>query len=247
MAEGCAMRNTNLLFGVALCLVVLLASTDATYSAPLLSSSDKQAVFISPLERWEPTWHRKEYVSLLENAGYHVDVVLDEDASISFLKTGLASYDVIVLRTDSFTYEGYSYYCAGDDVTAKSRADFAAEISQHEVQVGACVGFSGAFIRDNYPANSLRKGLVFVVDGYSADLSSSFLKAGSAVYVGYYDANTLAWGRTDCMSLKWLSYMARGDSVKDATLNLYVYVNRGHGQTALWPSMFSYGDVTYRL
>jgi len=237
----------DLLFGVALCLMGLLAFTNVAYSAPLLSSSSKEALFLSPLERWEPTWHREDYVSLLENAGYHVDVVLDEQASISFLKTGLASYDVIILRTDSFQSEGYSYYCAGDAVTAQTRAEHAAEISQHEIQVGACVGFSNAFIRDNYPANSLRKGLVFVVDGYSADLSSSFLKAGSAVYVGYYDANTLSWGRTDCLSIKWLSFMSHGDTVKEATVDLYVYVNRGHGQSALWPSMFSYGDVTYKL
>ena len=78
------------------------------------ADSSKQAVILSPLENWMPTWGLESHISLLQHAGYQVDVLLNENASISFFKTDLAKYDLIVLRTDAFMREGLTFYCAGD-------------------------------------------------------------------------------------------------------------------------------------
>ena len=244
--EGCQMNPKTILL-VTLFVLTVIASASNGYAMPLFADTSKRAVFLSPIEEWRSTWNLEEYVSLLESAGYQVDVLMNGNVSISFLKSGLSDYDIIILRTDSFYYEGFSYFCTGEPVTDNASETFAQEISNREIHVGACIGFSAEFIRLNYLENSLRPGLVFVIDGYSAELSSPFISAGASVYVGYYDAYPLGWGRIDALSIKWLSYLAKGNSVKEATPLLYNYLTGGHGDTASWPTIFWYGNGTYKI
>jgi hypothetical protein len=199
------------------------------------------------MERWMPTWDLEGYVFHLERAGYHVDVLLEENVSISFLKTGLANYDIIILRTDSFDDEGVSYYCSGEPDTIKTRSAFAAEISLGELQVGECVGFSEAFLKHNYPASRLRPGLVFAIGGLTADLSSLFLEGGSSAFVGYNDLVGLQWGRLDALSITVLRYLSEGYTLKDALKQLDSYIHLGHGKTATWPSLNWSGNGDFKI
>jgi len=216
-------------------------------AAQLLSGTSKQAVFLSPWERWMPTWWLDGYVIQLERAGYHVDVLLNEEVSISFLMTGLANYDLIILRTESFYDEGLSFYCSGEPVTSKSSTTFAAQIAAKELQVSHCIGFSMLFLKDNYPPGSLRQGLVYVFGGPSAELSTAFISAGAAVFIGFYEPYSLGWGRMDALSIKYFRYLAQGSTIKDATLQLYNYLNTGHGSTSTWPIIYWYGNGGYKI
>jgi len=232
---------------VTLCVISALAGMNNSFAAPFFSEAGKQAVILSPLENWMPTWNRDAYVSPLERAGYQVDVLLNGNVSISFLKTGLAKYDVIILRTDSFQGEGPEFYCAGDPVTSRTRAAFSKEIAAQEVEVGICVGFSILFLQHNYPVGSLRRGLVVVVGSPAGGLSSAFTRAGSAAFVGYYDVLNLNWGRIDCLTQKLLAYLSEGSTVRDSVIQLNNYIYRGHGATANWPSIFWYGEATFKI
>ncbi len=217
-------------------------------AAPSFSgASGRQAVLLLPLEDWRPTWNFEGYVSALERAGYQVDVLYNGNVSISFLKTELAKYDVIILRTDSFERQGMNYYCSGEPVNWHSRSTFAAEISAREVSVGVCVGFSLLFLQHNYPAGSLRPGLVVVVAGGSAELASAFVTAGSSAFIGYYDIYSLGWGRLDAITTRILKYLSQGLTVKDAVLELYRYLNKGHGHTATMPSVYWIGNADFKI
>jgi len=232
---------------IALFFLSAVAGTNHVVASSLFSEAGKQAVFLSPMERWMPTWDLEGYVFYLERAGYHVDVLLDESVSISFLKTGLANYDIIILRTDSLDAEGASYYCSGEPVTAKTRTTFAAEISSGEIVVGACVGFTAAFLKHNYPAKSLRPGLVFAIGALTADLSSAFLEGGCSAFVGYNEILGLHWGRLDALSIGLLRYLSGGYTVKDALKQLDSYIHWGHGNSATWPSLFSSGNEDFKI
>jgi hypothetical protein len=194
-----------------------------------------------------PTWNMNGYVSQLEHTGYQVDILLNENVSITFLKSELADYDLIILRTDSFVQEGASYYCSGDPVTTETSATFASEISLGELQIGACLGFNTKFLQHNYPAGSLRPGLVYAVGGYTAELSWAFLAAGASAFIGYDGSFSLGWGRVDAMSIKMLGYLSQGYAVEDAVIQLYIYLNTGHGVTADWPSPYWSGDGSYKI
>jgi hypothetical protein len=230
-----------------LCILTVTAGITNVAAAPFFTGTSRLAAFMSPLERTMPTWHQDWYVSMLENAGYKVDVLINEDVSIAFLETGLAKYDVVILRTDYFTGEGLNYFCAGDPATSKTRSTYAHEISSHEVDVQECTGFSLLFLMNNYPAGSLH-GFVYVISGASAELASAFIKAGASAFIGYFeDIYGLAWGRLDALSTQVLKYMSRGASVKDALNQLYRYLMSGHGMTATLPPIYWYGDGDFKL
>ena len=216
-------------------------------AVPSSGETSKQAVFLSPLERWMPTWNLDSYVSLLERAGYHVDVLLDESVSISFLRVGLAKYDLIILRTDSFNQESMNYYCSGEQITRQTSTNFANEISSKELQVGVCVGFSLVFLKNSYPQNSLRHGLVYVLAGGAAELSSAFLDAGASVFISYNEFFTLRFGRMDAFSQAFFKYLSRGNTVKDAWQELNIYLKIGHGNEASWPQLHWSGDGNYKI
>ena len=232
---------------IMLCVLTIATGVSNGFAMPFFTDASKQAVFLSPLEKWDPTWRLEAYISPLQRAGYQVDVLLNENVSISFLKTGLAKYDLIILRTDSFTLEGFSYYCSGETATFKSRATFAAEISSREVGIAACVGFSMLFLQHYYPAGSLRPALVYVLGGPSAELSSAFLSAGASAFIGYYEAYSIGWGRMDAYSQKLFEYLSQGYSVVDATMQMLAYLKTGHGNTADWPASYWAGDGSFTI
>jgi hypothetical protein len=218
-------------------------------AVPWSGETSKQAVFLSPMERWMPTWNLESYVSLLERSGYHVDVLLNEGVSISFLRAGLAKYDLIMLRTESFSNEEVNFYCSGEPVTRQARTTFANEISSHELQVGVCVGFSLIFLQNSYPANSLRAGLVYTVGSLTEELSSFFLEAGAKIFITPQstDGYTLQWGRADAFSLQLFKYLSRGSTVKDAIAQLKTYLHTGHGESVDWPMLYCRGDETLKI
>ena len=227
-----------------LLVLCVAASASQAHAMPAFSGSTKRAVFLSPLEDWYQTWNLDTYRSVIEKAGYQVDVFLNGEVSIAFLETGLSNYDLIILRTDSFAYEGADYYCAGDPVTPKSSATFASQILLQEVHVSACVGFSTKFIQHNYPSGSLR-GLVYVLAPSSANLSYVFRSAGASVFIGYTMDFSLRWGRMDAMTQKYFSYLANGETVIDASWHLSLYLRAGHGITADWLQLYWVGDGNY--
>ena len=231
---------------IALCVLPLVTGISNGFAAPSFTATTKRAVFLSPLEKIEPTWGFDAYKSLLERAGYQVDILLDGDASISFFETGLAKYDLIVVRTDSIVSEGLTYYCAGDKADASARGTFAGEIGLKEVLVGQCVGFSTLFLRNHYPAGSLR-GLVIAIGSNTADLSTVFLGAGATALIGFYDEHYTQWGILDSYSLKLLYYLSQGYSVESANIQLYMYLYAGHGETADWILPYWAGDGSYKI
>jgi hypothetical protein len=232
---------------VTICILSVLLGAGNAFAAPFYTDTSKQAVFISPLEGWTPTWNIAAYVSPLERAGYHVDILLDGNVTVSFLETELAKYDVIVLRADSFEYEGQSYYCTGEPVNFKTRATFTSETSSGELRMEACLGFSVQFIQNHYPRGSLRHGLVLAVGSTTAELSYAFLNAGAAAFIGYYEEYSLQWGRLDSFSQKFLNYLSLGYTTKEASMQLQLYVYHGHGQSADWPDLYLSGDANCKI
>jgi hypothetical protein len=233
-------------FVATLFVLFMISGASQAVAAPLSTATAKQAAILSPLESWMQTWNMVTYVSLLQYAGYQVDVLQNDQVSISFLKTGLAKYDLIILRTDFFNDESLTYFCSGEPVTSNTAGTFASEISAKELRIGVCLGFSILFLRDNYQNGTLH-GLVYALGGGTAELSGEFLRAGSSVFIGYDQAFSLQWGRMDAYSQQFLKYLVRGYSVEDAQVELRSYLITGHGVTADWPEFRWIGDGNYKI
>lgn len=193
-----------------------------------------------------PTWNLQGYLSPLEHAGYHVDVLLNENVSISFLAGNLTNYDIIILRTTWFQSEGTTYYCSGEPVNQASTA-FAGEITSKELGIDICVGFTALFLQSSYPPGSLRHGLVYVLGPVGDELSAVFLAAGASVFIGYHEDFPLMWGRMDAFSQALFRFLSQGLTVRDSVAQLYLYLIRGHGATATWPHPYWSGDGKFKI
>ena len=247
---------------VALAILCIFSSSflpGSAFASPLIFDGPNgggTAALISPLEKWEPTATIEAYTSILESAGYSVDAILDEAASVEFFRTGLSNYDSILLRLDSFYYEGLSYFCTGQtlEVNAISQRSeyakqYAAEIAAHEISLeGPCVGFSMIYILHSYAKGSLH-GLVIAVGPGTPELAAPFLSRGAAAFITYDTPveYSLSWGRTDCTTLAILRILAEGYTVKNAVAQFYIRATRGHGNTATWPSIYWVGDGDYTM
>ena len=232
---------------IALFVISVVAGANQSAAVPLFTESGKRAVLLSPLESWMPTWNLDTYVVLLERAGYSVDVLLDENVTISFLSTRLVDYDIIILRTQSFEWRGTSYFCSGEPATIQARDRFAINNVLEEVRVDVCVGFSSLLLQHSYASGSLRHGLVYVLGSTTMELAPLFLAAGSSVFIGYEEEFSLGWGRMDAFSQALFRQLSRGYSVRDAVAMLYAYLNSGHGQSANWPAVFWKGDGAFKI
>ena len=246
MEEECGHALKRVL-AVTLCVLCLAAASSQAVATPSFSDIDKQALFLSPLEQWSPTYDLQGYVHPLEQAGYQVDVLVNENVTIAFLKTDLANYDLIILRTESFTIEGSSYFCSGEPVTSKTSTSFAQEIQSHEVAVSSCVGFSYLLIKNNYAANSLRPGLVYALGSATMQLGWWFVHNGASVFVGYWPNYSLGWGSMDALSIKFFDFMSQGYSVKEAAMEVYMYLVQGHGSSGDWPAASWVGNGDFGI
>jgi len=253
------MRSTVIASLAILCIFSSSFLPGSAFASPLIFDGPNgggTAALISPLEKWEPTATIEAYTSILESRGYSVDAILDEAASIEFFRNGLSNYDLIVLRLDSFYYEGLSYFCTGQtlEVNAISQRSeyteqYAAEIAAHEISFkGPCVGFSMIYILHSYAKGSLH-GLVIAVGPGTPELAASFLNGGAAAFISYETPveYSLSWGRTDCNSLFLLRILAEGYTVRNAVGEFYIRATRGHGSTATWPSICWVGDGDYTI
>lgn len=210
------------------------------------------AAIISPLEKDRPIWNIDGYVNSLEDAGYSVEVVADEAASLAFLGTELANYNLIILRLDSFYYEGFSYFCAGDNFDpfnpsqrAQYQSQYATELAAHEISTaGPCLGFSMRYILDNYHTHSFN-GLVIAYGPGTPELAASFINNGAAAFISYDSPTNLSWGRFDSYAETLVTTLAEGNTVRNAVAQFYLLAMRGHGLTATWPSIYWVGDGNY--
>jgi hypothetical protein len=228
-------------------IVSVIASTGHASALPSFSEAEKRAVFLSPVEQWYPTWNLPAFLSPLEQAGYHVDVLLNENVSISFLAENLTNYDIIILRTTWFQSETKAiYYCSGEPVNHTSTT-FAGEISSQELGIDICVGFTALFMQSSYPPGSLRHGLIYVFGAPGDELSTVFLAAGASAFIGYSEHDYLMWGRMDAFSQALFTYLSQGLTVSDSIGALYFYVCRGHGETAAWPEPYWAGNGKFKI
>jgi hypothetical protein len=243
---------------ILVCLLSLSFLVSQSFAEPLRfdGPGDGTAAFISPLERWFPTANIEHYMALLEGAGYSVDVILDEAASIEFFRSELSNYDLIVLRLDSFYYESLTYFCTGHTLEAdmaRERAEYvteyAAEISAHELSLaGPCVGFSMLYILHNYEKASLH-GLVVAFGSGTLELAAAFIEGGAAAFISYDSPReySLTWGRYDLYTVTLLSILSEGYTVKNAIAEFNLRTNQGHGKTATWPTIYWDGDGDYTM
>jgi len=189
-------------------------------------------------------------MSDLTSAGYSVDIMNGSQVTVEFLESGLRDYSVIVFRTESveFEREALSFF-AGEIVSGETIAKYQKEISDELVAYTSSKVFRvfPSFIERFYAPNGLEGKLIYFFSAFSSSFSSSFMKAGAEVFIGYAGDVYLEWGLGDRATTSLFDFLCRGHDVYTSVRETKQLLNSRWGISAPFNTISYVGDGEFTI
>jgi len=201
-------------------LLILMFSISIAVSAVQASSQTQpKAIVISSLNKMIPMgYYAQLTIHYLKHAGYNVTYLTDDSVTVSFLLNHLNDYNVVIWRTNTFTWAHEEYWYVGEKTNAvteqKYASDFAAGLLNDHTGV---IGFSTAFAFNHFSANTLShvKLLVFISSDGNA-LAPQFVTAGVSSVIFCNGPISLQFGLLDDLTSQLTAYLSMGETVYSA-------------------------------
>jgi len=203
--------------------ILVLVSLALVAIAPVQAQPQRKAVILSSLEALAPMGY---YATILKNdlahAGYQVSFFSNSAVTLDFLTTQLNNYDVIVWRTNTYTFAHVTYWYVGQTVSQAAEQKYASDFDQGRVNGNAGVlGVNTQFLSEHLQTNSLNNvKLVVLISSNSVIIASYFLKAGVKAVISANGSITLAFGQIDDLTSALFYYLATGNTVYASVFNV---------------------------
>jgi len=203
--------------------ILVLVSLALVAIAPVQAQPQRKAVILSSLEALAPMGY---YATTLKNdlahAGYQVTFLSNSAVTLDFLTTQLNNYDVIVWRTNTYSFAHVTYWYVGQTVSLAAEQKYADDFEQGRVNGNAGVlGVSTQFLSEHLQTNSLKNvKLVALISSNSVLIASYFIKAGVKAVISSNGSITLAFGQIDDLTGGLFYYLASGNTVYASVYNI---------------------------
>jgi len=166
----------------------------------------------------------------LKNAGYNVTFMRDSQITLTFFRTQLNNYDIIIWRTNAYDWRHTIYWYLGELDNKKARDAYATDFASGAVDnTNGILGISLKFITEYYPAGSSLANveLFMIVSSVSAYVGPFLIKAGVKSVIDYYGAFSLSADIIDYITMMIVRFLAAGNTVKDAVMKtLSIFMNQ---------------------
>jgi hypothetical protein len=190
--------------------------------APALPSPHR-ALILSSLEQVAPMgYYSSRLESELGRAGYQVSFLADRAVTLDFLTTQLNNYDVVIWRTNLYSFNHVDYWYVGEVANPTTLAKYASDAAHGWVDwhVGI-LGVNVGFFQEHFSAHSLANvKLIVLISSYSVWIGGFLVNAGAEAVIMCTDPITLSWGLIDDFTVGLFSALAGGDTVLDSVFNL---------------------------
>ncbi len=175
----------------------------------------------------------------LAHAGYQVTFLADKAVTLDFLVTQLNNYDVIIWRTNKYTFHHATYWYVGETVSSAARQKYAADFAQGWVNGNAGIlGISIEFFSKHFSLGSLRNvRLMILISSDSIIFANYFTNAGAKAAISCNGRITLTFGLIDDLTSALLSNLASGNTVLQSVYNTVAPFSRAQPKDPL--------DVSY--
>ena len=196
--------------------ILVLVSLAPVAIAPAQAQPQRKAVILSSLDALAPMGYYATTLKYdLAHAGYQASFLSNSAVTLDFLTTQLNNYDVIVWRTNTYSFAHTTYWYVGQTVNLAAEQNYAEDFEQGRVNGNAGIlGVSVQFLNEHLVANSLENvKLVVLVSSNSVVLASYFLKAGAKAVISCNGSITLAFGQIDDLTSALFYYLASGNTV----------------------------------
>jgi hypothetical protein len=141
--------------------------------------------------------------------------------TLDFLTTQLNNYDVIIWRTNTYTFKHTTYWYVGQTVNLAAEQKYADDFAQGRVNGNAGIlGISTQFLSEHLQTGSLANvKLVVLVSSNSVIIANYFIKAGVKAAISCNGSISLAFGQIDDLTSALFYYLASGNTVFNSVYN----------------------------
>lgn len=189
---------------------------------PVLAQSQRKAVILSSLESLAPMgFYGKMISDDLKHAGYQVTWLNGSAVTVDFLLTQLNNYDVIIWRTNTYTYIHTTYWYVGEQVNGTAREKYASDYTQGWIDGHAgTLGVNLDFFTNHYPPGTLSNvKLILLVASNSNPVGQVLVSGGAQAVVACNGQISLQFGLVDDLTAELVSYLTSGENVLNSVYN----------------------------
>jgi len=202
--------------------IIVLVSLALVAIAPVQAQPQRKAVILSSLDALAPMGYYATTLKYdLAHAGYQVSFLSNSAVTLDFLTTQLNNYEVIVWRTNTYSFAHTTYWYVGQTVNLAAERKYADDFEQGRINGNAGVlGISIQFLSEHLQTNSLENvKLVVLISSNSVLIASYFIKAGVKAVISCNGSITLAFGQIDDLTGTLFYYLASGNTVFASVYN----------------------------
>jgi len=182
----------------------------------------RKAVILSSLEQLAPMGIYRTYITTgLTHAGYNVTFLHDTQVTIDFLLTQLNNYNVILWRTNIYTFNHEKFWYVGERDNPATEQKYASDIATGWINVNAgTIGVSVDFFNNHFSSGSLGNvRLAVLISSMSSVIAPVLTNAGVSSVIFCNGFITLTFGTMDDLTGLLISNLAYGQNVYDAVFN----------------------------
>ena len=201
-----------------LLVAVILVSVSANLTGPA-RATQRRALIMSSVDKTEPFGYYGVYIAdRLKSIGYAVTTLKDEQVTIDLMLSGLNAYDVIIWRTDSYSWAHRNYWYVGEMATQWVLSSYSNDFANYALDNHAgIVGVNLSFFQRHYSSLSLSMvKLAIILTSMSSAIATEFNHAGAQSVMFCVNTISLQFGMVDDLAGQVVSYLAMGYKLSDA-------------------------------
>lgn len=233
---------------IAFAILTVILSLSFAVPSHVSAQTSGKALIISSLEMYVPLGYSKEIQRYLASAGYQVTFVKDTAVTVKFLSTELGNYDLIIWRTNIYSWMHLTYWYVGEHSNKATLQAYAADVAARQLDnTNGILGVNEGFFRTHYPAGSLKNVKLFmIVASSSFAIAINLINAGVRSVIDYYGYFSLTLDMIDYTTWLMVRFLAAGNTVRYTVQEVLYWFQgarvRNPLDTKYIPSIWYMGD-----
>jgi len=209
---------------VSFAIILLVLASPVSVAATTLprapTHTQGKAVILSSLNSIMPMGYYETYIAAqLTNAGYSVTFLKDKSVTVNFLVNQLNNYNIVIWRTNTYSWNHVTYYYVGETVNGVTEQKYASDLSQGSLNANAGIfGVTASFLSNHFKPGTLNHvKLMILISSDSNIFGPTMIKAGASSVIFCIGLVSLSYGLIDDLTSQLVSYLSSG-------LNVYTSV-----------------------
>lgn len=192
-----------------------------------------KAIILSSINQIFPLGYYETYMALrLKQAGYATTFLADRNVTVDFLVNQLNNYDIVIWRTNTYSWNHEVYFYVGEMVNGATEQKYATDFSQGWINGNAGIfGITKEFINEHFTAGTLSNvKLMILISSHSSDFGPTMVTAGASSVIFCNGVINIGFGLMDDLTSQLVDYLASGMNVYNAVFDSVNYLNNQAGQ-----------------